>query len=380
MTRTRISPSPLALFMLAAAVVATLAFGVTRWLVEDLPATLPAMQVEGDAAAAAPGALDAQKLYAARADTVVSVRSTIQGEPMNGSGVVVDAGDGTIITASHVVKDYQKRALATSILVAFRQGDEVIAELVAIDQFNDLAILRVEPAEVKGLVAAPLGDSDSVMVGAEVAAIGAPYGYDWTQTIGNVSYAHRVIDSRINALWQIPDAIQFDAAINTGNSGGPLFNARGEVIGINQQIATTSKVNSGISFAVSSNLVKRALQVHRQSGARQIHYADLGLSTVDMTPQLARAGQLASDRGALVQSAIGPAATAGIGVGQEIEHNGRVVKLGAVIIELAGQPITSSDDLLRVAAAIDADKPVAVVYEQAGRRVETTIDPTPRII
>lgn len=379
MTRTHLPSSPLALFLLAAAVVATLAFGLTRWFVDDVPATLPALEVAADAAAAAPGALDPAKLYAARLDTTVTIEATIDGSPMNGAGVVVDT-DGTIITASHVVKDYETGTSASMIVVRFPKGDEVLARVGAIDQFNDIAILRIDPSQVAGLVAAPLADSDKVLVGAPVAAIGAPFGYEESLTLGNVSFTHRVLASRINDSWEIPDGLQFDAAINTGNSGGAVFNARGEVIGISQQIATPSKTSAGVAFAVSSNLVRRALRIHRETGATTIPYADLGISAVDLTPQLAAAGQLAASRGALVQSAVGPAATAGIGVGTTIEHYGKAVRVGAVILELAGRPIRSSDDLKRVAAAIDADEPVDVVYEQAGRRVEATIDPVPRTV
>ena len=379
MTRTFSLPSSLPLFLLAAVVVASLAFGVTRFVVEDADGALPPLAVTGDAAAAAPGALDVNKVFQARVDTTVSINATIDGEPMNGAGVVVST-DGTIVTASHVIKDYQKAATANSIVVRFYKGDEVEAELVSIDQYNDLAILKVDPKQVTGgVLAAPLANSDKVLVGSEVAAIGAPFGFDWTITKGNVSAAAgRVVDSRINMLSQIPDAIQFDAAINTGNSGGPLFNARGEVIGINQQIATPSKASAGVAFAVSSNIVSRAVRVYRETGAAEIPYAELGLRTRDLSPQLALQAGLTVSQGAIVQGADGPAAAAGIGTGQTISFLGEQVRLGDVIVELAGRKVASSADLSRIAGLIDADAPVQVVIVRGGERVTRTIDPIPR--
>jgi serine protease Do len=380
MTRTLSLPAPLPLFLLAAVVVASLAFGITKFVVDDANGALPAIDVAGDAAAAKPGALDVNKVFQARVNTTVSINAMIGDEPMNGAGVVV-ASDGTIVTASHVIKDYELAREADRIVVRFYKGDEVEAELVAIDQFNDLAILKVDPTQVTGGVSvAPLANSDQVMVGAEVLAIGAPFGYDWTPSAGNVAATHRVVGSRINALSEIPDALQFDASINTGNSGGPVFNARGQVIGISQQIATPSKSSAGVAFAVSSNIITRALRIHAQSNVREIPYAELGLRTRDVTPQLARDGQLTSAKGAIVQDATGPAAVAGIATGRSIDFLGEQVKLGDVIVELAGQPVNTSADLARIAGLIDAEAPVDVTFIRGGQKVETKIDPTPRAI
>ncbi|MCW2928116.1 MAG: peptidase and chymotrypsin/Hap, partial [Thermoleophilia bacterium] len=205
MTRSRLSIPSLPLFLLAAAVVAVLAFGATRWITESRDA-LPPLSVSGDRAAARPGALDLSKLYEQRIDTTVTIASTINGEPMNGAGVVVDAERGTIVTASHVVFDYyaEPAAAASSVVVRFNRGDEVAAKVEALDQFNDLAILTIDPSELsRPLVAAPIAaDSDTVLVGAEVAAIGAPFGFEWSLTPGHVNATHRVVESRINKGYQ----------------------------------------------------------------------------------------------------------------------------------------------------------------------------------
>jgi S1-C subfamily serine protease len=384
MIRSRPASHSLPLFVLAAAVVAVLAFGATRWITDQRAVALPALELRGDTAAAAPGALDVHKVVNARLDTIVAISASFGDSPMNGTGVVVDAR-GTIVTASHVVKDYDREGLeATTIVVRFHRGDEVAAQLVAVDQLNDLAILKIDPTEVSGLVAAPLGDSDEVLVGSPVLAIGNPLGYDFTATEGIVSSPNgRVLGSRINASSDITHAIQHDAAINTGNSGGPLFNARGEVIGINQQIATRNGGSVGISFAVASNLVRRAIEQQAATGGRYIGYARVGLEgdrTIDLTPQLAKAAGIPVTHGALVQSVDGAAARAGVSIGRSISHLGRVVTLGDVIVEIDGAPVRSADELKRAIGMLHPEQPFPLVVVRAGDRVQLTVDPTARMV
>ncbi|MCW2922661.1 MAG: hypothetical protein JWM98_65 [Thermoleophilia bacterium] len=379
MTRTRIH-FPLPVFLLAAAVVAITAFGVTRWIADGGAGALPPLDVATDSAAAAPGALDGAKVFRMRVDTVVSISATIDGNANNGSGVVVDATNGTVITASHVVKDYPKRMNATSIVLHFHSGDEVEARVATIDQYNDLAVLSFDPAQVKDLVAAPLAkNSDTVAVGSEILEIGAPYSYEFTPTWGHVSQVHRVVPSRINGAWQIPDAIQHDASTNPGNSGGPIFNARGEVIGISQQIAGKTAASTGVGFAVSSNIVQRLLTSWKDTGG--VQYAWLGLDSIkSVSPQLNTAGGLGTDTGAMVQAATGPANAAGLGVGRTVNFLGTAEQTGDVIVALAGRPVRNGDDLLRIAGAIPADQPVQVTYVRYGHRATATITPQPRVI
>lgn len=382
MTRSRLATINLPLFLLAAAVVALLAFGATRWIADSRTTTLPDLAIEGDRAAAAPGALDVTEVVTARQDTVVAIEATIAGEPMNGTGVVVGT-DGTIVTASHVVKDYDTATDASIVVVRFHAGDEVQAQVVALDQLSDLAILKVDPAEVTELRAAPLADSDQVLVGTPVVAIGNPLGYRWTTTTGHVSNPHVVLGSRINGNSDIPDAVQHDSAINTGNSGGPLFNARGQVIGITQQIATRNGGSVGLSFSVASNLVRRAIEQQAASGESLIAYADLGLGgdrTVDLSPQLAKAAGIDATHGAMIQRAEGPAAAARLGSGQTITHLGRLVKVGDVIVELGGQPVRSSSDLARLTGYLDPTAPVEAVVVRGSERLTVTLRPDPRVL
>ncbi len=383
MIRSRLAQTSIPVLVLAAAVVAILAFGVTRWITDSSDSALPALDIAGDTAAAAPGALDASKVITARLDTAVAIESTIDGNAMRGTGVVVDAQQGLIVTASHVVRDYETGSDASLIVATFHAGDEVQAERVAIDQINDLAILKIDPTQVTKLVAAPLGDSDRVVVGSEVIAIGNPLGYRWTATRGMVSVPHVVLGSRINANSNISDAIQHDAAVNTGNSGGPLFNARGELIGINQQIATRSGGSVGLSFAVASNLVERALQQYR-AGAANIAYASLGLEdagdTVTLSPQLAKQTGVSVSHGALVQHVSGAATRAGISTGRAISYLGRTVNLGDVIVAIGGVDVNSTEDLQRVAGRLDPTAPVQVQIVRAGAKQTLTIEPTSRTI
>lgn len=372
MIRSRTLPTLPAL-LLAAAFLAMIAFGATRWLLAPDATALPALNVAADTAAAAPGALNPSTLYKQRAQTVVAIDSTINGEELHGAGVVVKA-DGTIVTASHVIRDYRAGAQASQVWVRFHSHDQVQARVVAIDQWNDLAVLKVDASQVTGLVAAPLGTAETSLVGAEVAAIGHPFGHDWTQTTGHITSLHQTVDSQINSQWRVPDAIEFDAAINQGNSGGPLFDARGRVIGIVQQIAGTSKTSSGVAFAIPSSIISRTLAL--SASHELIPYAWTGIDSVDLTPQLAREYKLGVDAGALVQHAYGPAAAAGIRTGSAVLEAGKQLSVGDVVIGLAGQPVTSADDLGRIAGLLTPDAPVDVVVMRGGHRQSLRLTPT----
>ncbi len=189
-----------------------------------------------------------------------------------GSGFVVST-DGYILTNAHVVEDNGTRA--SSVSVMFKDAEGVAtpprspATIVGVDETSDVALLKIDPAKAPQLLALTLGDSDAVQVGEPVVAIGNPLGYDFTVTSGIVSAVNRNLESPNGSV--IPDGIQTDAAINSGNSGGPLFNSRGEVIGINEQIATQSGGNEGLGFAVPINTAKNvagAAQEQRQGHLR----------------------------------------------------------------------------------------------------------------
>ncbi len=209
---------------------------------------------------------------------VVSIRVVSEQGSGQGSGFVVDT-DGHIVTNYHVIEGAQK------VEVDFPSGFKAFAEVIGTDLDSDLAVLTVD-APPEELHPIPLGDSDAVQVGQTVVAIGNPFGYSGTMTVGIVSGKGRTLDSMHEAnsggYFTTGDIIQTDAAINPGNSGGPLLNLNGEVIGVNRAIQTTSfslngtPVNSGVGFAVASNIVRRVVPELIQNG--KYDYPYLGIS------------------------------------------------------------------------------------------------------
>ncbi len=271
----------------------------------------------------------------------------IQTDEGSGSGFVWDT-QGHIVTNFHVVHG------AKTIKVTFWNDQEATAELVGEDPDSDLAVIRVDP---EGLDLRPvrLGDSTQVRVGERAIAIGNPFGLAGTMTAGIISALGRSIAAPSNYL--IPEAIQTDAPVNPGNSGGPLLNSRGEVIGIVSQIRSPVRANAGIGFAVPVHIAKRVVPVLIEKG--KYEHPFIGISGTTLSPELNRILGLPLDlRGAYVNQALPghPAAKAGIRGGTEptdyvlgLDENGRPIYLrrgGDVIIAIDDQPVRKFDDLL----------------------------------
>jgi 2-alkenal reductase len=267
-----------------------------------------------------------------------------QGE---GSGFVWD-GDGHIVTNDHVVADAEK------LQVVFPDGTVIDATLVGTDPDSDLAVVRVDPALVT-LVPVEQGDIDQVRVGQKAVAIGNPFGFAGTMTQGIVSALGRSIPSVTG--FNIPEAIQTDAAINPGNSGGPLLNTRGQVIGINAQIRSDTRSNTGVGFAIPINIVQRVVPSIIKTG--QYSHAYLGVHGGSYTRAWADALGLSPDlKGAYVLDTIegGPAARSGLRGGTtdtrlmlSMDESGTPSYLkrgGDLIIAIDDQPISKMDDLL----------------------------------
>ncbi|HXG77549.1 MAG TPA: trypsin-like peptidase domain-containing protein [Gaiellaceae bacterium] len=256
-----------------------------------------------------------------------------------GSGFVVDKA-GHIVTNYHVVQG------ADEVTVSFSNRDTVKAEVVGVDPSTDLAVLRVD-ATGSALTPLPLGDSDKVKVGDPVVAIGNPFGLDRTATAGIVSALQRLITAPNR--FTIDHVIQTDAPINKGNSGGPLLNAQGEVIGVNTQIETgnVSTGNVGIGFAVPSNTVKDVVAQIVRTG--RVEHAYLGIRGRPITPTLADTFKLPTDRGVLVEdvTAGSGAARAGLEEGDtEVVVAGETYVLGGdIIVSFDGKPIDSVEAL-----------------------------------
>jgi S1-C subfamily serine protease len=282
----------------------------------------------------------------------VSAEESIFGAPnegtATGSGFVVDE-EGTILTNAHVVSGADKVTVSFS-----EEGDAVDAEVKGVDPSTDLAVLKIDPSDVKNLTPMPLGDSSQVEVGDPVVAIGNPFGFQRTVTTGIVSALQRQIDAPNG--FPIRNVIQTDASINPGNSGGPLLDASGRVIGINSQIATggTSQGSVGIDFAVPINTAKSLLPDLRQGD--EIERAYLGVTMADVDEDVANDLDLPEDHGALIQQAVedGPAADAGLRGSGGSDTSGNLTGGGDLLVKVDGQEIENSDD---VAAAIEDNNP-----------------------
>jgi S1-C subfamily serine protease len=262
-----------------------------------------------------------------------------------GSGFVVDKA-GHIVTNYHVVEG------AKQVRVSFSNGSSMKAKVVGTDPSSDLAVLKID-ASSRALTPLPFGNSDAIQVGDPVVAIGNPFGLDRTVTAGIVSAIQRAITAPNG--YTIDHVIQTDAAINHGNSGGPLLNGLGQVIGVNSQIETGSVAtgNVGIGFAIPSNTVKTVMaQLIRQG---HVDRAFIGISAVPITRNLARVFRLPASKGLLVQT-VQPgsgAAKAGIKAGStQVVLAGESYRLGGdIIVAAGGTPVSSLDELRDLIAA-----------------------------
>jgi 2-alkenal reductase len=312
-------------------------------------------------------------IFARRSPGVVTVFSYFGGAAAQGSGFVVSSS-GAILTNAHVITNAGETSgavrAAASVYVEFSDHDRVRARIVGWDVFDDVGVLRVAPS-AHALVPIPLGRSASVVVGEPVAAIGSPLGNLDTLAVGIVSAVHRSIAALTNPRFQLSDAIQTDAPIAHGSSGGPLLDARGRVIGLTAQIRTDQGGAVGIGFAVPIDSARRSLHALLTKG--HISYAYAGIETEDLTPSLARHLQLPVKHGALVDtvSAGGPAASAGLRGGTRAEQfQGETVAAGGdVIVAVDGLPVTDAAGLVRIVTNLrPGQTAIFTVVRASGRR------------
>lgn len=304
------------------------------------------------------GGFDPAEIYRRLSPGVVTVISRFGGAPTDpraglGSGFVID-GNGHIVTNAHVVSTgFERRGgtlrEARQVFVEFGDDNRVPARIVGLDPNADIAVLKVRTG---GLTLVPLSfaESNRIEVGEPVAAIGSPFGEEQSLSVGVVSAVDRNIDS-LNSRFAIGQAIQTDAAINRGNSGGPLLNSRGEVIGVNAQIRSSSGGGEGVGFAIPVETVRKSTRELRQKG--KVDYGYLGVETFELFPQLARRLGLPVEQGALVGRVVkgGPADRAGIETAsrtirfQGIDH---IPSNGDVITAVDAKRVTSSSDLAAI--------------------------------
>ena len=316
--------------------------------------------VEEDAAAPLTGnGFDASELYAKRANGVVTVYALFDGHGQEtdagaaqGSGFVV-SDDGYVLTNSHVITTAGEGdpsvepEAAETVYVQYRDEERVPATIVGWDVYDDVGLLKVDPRD-HPVNPVPLGDSGRVVVGEPVAAIGSPFGNDSSLSVGVVAATERSIGS-LTSRYNLVDAIHTDAPINRGNSGGPMFNARGEVIGINAQIRSESGTAEGVGFAVPINAAKRSMTQLIETG--RVRYAWLGVTTQTVTPRLAAQFDFAAERGAAIQEVVegSPAARAGLRGGDDPrEWQGiRFRPGGDLVVAVDGRPVETAEDVVR---------------------------------
>ena len=269
-----------------------------------------------------------------------------RGRQSLGSGVIASP-DGYIVTNVHVVAD------ADEIVVRLGDHSEHKAKIVGVDPRTDVALLKIE---ARNLPALPFGDSDRLEVGEPVMAIGNPFGLEQTVTTGIVSAKERFIGSG-----PYDDFIQTDASVNPGNSGGPLVDTRGTLVGINTAIFSQTGGSVGIGFAIPINLAKDVLRQLKDRG--QVVRGYLGVAVMPVTPEARQAAKLDSPRGALVAEVVGgsPAASAGL-------------KPGDVIVAFQGEPIQNPHDLTRRVAGTPPGAKVTLRVARGGG--ETSVDAT----
>jgi serine protease Do len=291
-----------------------------------------------------------------------------------GSGFVWDS-QGHIVTNNHVIDG------ADTIEVTFADGSSLPAQVVGADAYSDLAVIKVD-AKADQLHPVTLADSHQVKVGQLAIAIGNPFGLQGTMTVGIISALGRSLPAsqgnQTGAVYSIPDIIQTDAPINPGNSGGVLVNDTGEVVGVTAAIESTVNANAGIGFVIPSAIVQKVIPALIKSGHFDHPY--LGISGLELSPDLASAMKLKSDqRGALVEEVVpnGPADKAGLhGSDKPVTINGQSINVGGdVIVAIDGQPINSMDDLIAyLSDSTEVGQKVTLTVLRNGK--ETSIDIT----
>ncbi len=288
------------------------------------------------------------------ADSVVTIEAVSDEQGSQGSGVVID-GRGYIVTNNHVISEAANNPSQYKTTVVFNDGKEVPANLVGRDPKTDLAVLKVD--NVDNLTVARLGDSDKVHVGDEVIAAGAPLGLRSTVTHGIISALHRPVPLSGDGsdTDTVIDALQTDASINHGNSGGPLINMASEVIGINTAGKSLSDSASGLGFAIPVNEVKATAETLIKDG--KIAHPTLGLSARSVSNDVASGAQVANVK------AGGPAQQGGI-----LEND--------VVVKVGDRTVADSDEMTVAVRQLQIGQPAPIEVVRDGRHVTLTVTPS----
>jgi S1-C subfamily serine protease len=337
---------------------------------------------------ASDGSFNPSQIYKDVSPGVVTVTSVFEdsvadllgggGGAGQGSGFVVDR-DGSIVTNAHVVTTGgqmngggQPRE-AKQVFVEFGDRNRVSADIVGVDPDADLALIKVDPEGLE-LDPVPLSDRSDFAVGEPVAAIGSPFGEDQSLSVGVISATDRTVEGLTN--FGIDNAIQTDASINPGNSGGPLLDAEGKVIGVNEQIASSSGTNAGVGFAIPVTSVRYSIDELKSDG--DVDYAYLGVTSDSLYPQLAEHLGLDTEAGALITQVVNgsPADEAGLrgASGEETFQLQRVRTGGDVVIAVEDKPVFQNNDLSELISTHQPGDEVTLDIIRDGRRA--TVDVT----
>jgi S1-C subfamily serine protease len=354
------------------------------------PATQTATQVVVEAS---DGNFNPAQIYKDAAPGVVTIDSVFEGGVRDllggggsagqGSGFVVDK-EGNIVTNTHVVTNGGnlngggEPREAKQVFVEFGDRNRVPAEIVGFDADADVALIKVDP---EGLDLKPLtlSDRSGFAVGEPVAAIGSPFGEEQSLSVGVISATDRTVEGLTN--FGIDNAIQTDASINPGNSGGPLLDAEGEVIGINEQIASSSGSNSGVGFAIPVTSVRFSVDQLKADG--EVDYAYLGVTSESLYPQLAEHLELDIEAGALITNVVNdsPADEAGLNgsTGEDTFQLRQVRTGGDVVVAVEGEPVLANNDLSTLIARHKPGETVTLEVIRDGRKesVDVTLGSRP---
>jgi S1-C subfamily serine protease len=294
-----------------------------------------------------------------------------------GSGSVIDK-NGDIVTNAHVVTSGGQLNgggtphEAKQVFVEFGDRNRVPAQIVGFDADADVALIKVDPSGLN-LVPVPLSARSTFAVGEPVAAIGSPFGETQSLSVGVISATNRTVEGLTN--FGIDNAIQTDASINPGNSGGPLLDSKGEIIGINEQIASSSGSNSGVGFAIPVTSVRYSLDQLRNGG--KVQYAFLGVTSESLYPQLADHLGIDSKSGALVTDVVNgsPADDAGLkGSTGETTFQLQHIKTGGdVVVAVDGKPVFQNNDLSELIAQHKPGDTVTLTVIRDGHRAQVNV-------
>ena len=340
--------------------------------------------VHASGQAARSSSFDPQTIYKTEASGVVTLVA-VDGNGRNllgrssealGSGFVVDQ-EGYIATNAHVVTNDSGKQ-ANEVYVEFSDGNTLTARIVGTDPDSDIGLVKIDPRQLRGqnakLVPLPFGSTGELRVGDPVAAIGSPFGEQQSLSVGVVSALGRDIESLTR--FSIGNAIQTDAAINHGNSGGPLLDSGGKVIGMNAQIQSTGGGGEGVGFAIPVETVKRSIDQLRAQG--HVDYAYIGISSVTLYPQLAERLGIGQSSGVLIDKVYGggPASNAGLhGANDHITFQGQPgIPVGSdLIVAVDGRKLSQAQDLSDVIGAHRPGDTVKLTVVRDGKQRSVSV-------